>query len=504
MRPNFAARSSWFSRFSWAGLSLKAFCIALMVGTPLAGVWLASSLAAFANRATWLPVVAGLLLLPGLPLAWEGSAALRAHGAGLAKGRRRVLTFADRLVLRTLAINVVFLAVLLAAFPSRAFVALSTRGDWMLDGRHGPTAEVARRGLLTCAGGVEWLYRASHENPYREGREGREGDGINPSPSPTPSSTPVPVPVPVPVPDHVPDHAPVPPIADPTHYPFPATLHPLVTSIPPEAEVSIDSVGKYIAAHEPDPVLRVKALHDWVADRIAYDAPNYVAHTIPHADRDAQAVFRSRIGVCAGYAKLLAALGKASGDEILYVVGDARSQESPMEAEGHAWNAAKLNGSWYLIDATWDAGSLDGTSFEKAYSTAYLFTPPDQFAMTHFPDAPKWQLLERPLARAEFFRRPVLAPEFFANGLELRAPDRSQVTVAGSLDVSLGNPRNVFVLADYEPKRGGARVECRSDKHKEIRCDFPEAGTYDVRLYATTEQYGKYAYVGAVEVNARP
>lgn len=80
-----------------------------MIGAPLAGVWLASSLAAFANRATWLPVVAGLLLFPGLPLAWEGAAALRHHGAGLAKVRRRFLTFSDRLVLRTLAINILFL-----------------------------------------------------------------------------------------------------------------------------------------------------------------------------------------------------------------------------------------------------------------------------------------------------------------------------------------------------------------------------------------------------------
>src|SRR4051794_26536560 len=104
-----------------------------MIGAPLAGVWLASSLAAFANRATWLPVVSGLLLFPGLPLAWEGIGVLRARRDKLARVRRRFLTFSDRLILRTLFINLVFLVVLLAAFPSRAFVALSTRGDWMLD-----------------------------------------------------------------------------------------------------------------------------------------------------------------------------------------------------------------------------------------------------------------------------------------------------------------------------------------------------------------------------------
>jgi transglutaminase-like putative cysteine protease len=495
-----------FPRISWVSVAFKAVSLALMIGTPAAAVWLASSLAAFANRAPWLPVAAGLLLFPGLPLAWEGSARLREHGAAV-KVRRRHLTFLDRLVLRTLAINVLFLVVLLAAFPARAFVALSARGDWMLDGHHGPAAERTRRALLTCAGAIEWLYRASNDNPYRDGKDGRS-DGVEPQPTPPP--VPVPTGTALPSATPVPPLPPVPPVdpppaaADPLHYPFPATLHPLVASMPAEAEVSIESVGRYIASREPDPVLRVKALHDWVADRIAYDTPAYVAHAIPPADGNAQAVFRTRIGVCAGYAKLLAALGKVTGDEILYVVGDARSEESPMEGESHAWNAVKLHGSWYLVDATWDAGSSDGAAFKKKYGTAYLFTPPDQFAISHFPDAPKWQLLERPLTRAEFFRRPVLAPAFFANGLELRAPDRSQVAVAGALDVSLGNPRNVFVLADFTPKHGGPRVDCRGDRHTTVHCDFQTPGTYDVTLYANAEQYGSYTYVGSVEVNARP
>jgi hypothetical protein len=502
------------SSFLTVTFAFKAVSVALMIGAPVFGVWLASSLAAFANRATWLPVAAGLLLFPGLPLAWEAVGVLRARRA---KGRRRFLTFSDRLVLRTLAINLVFLVVLLAAYPSRAFVALSTRGDWMLDGHHGASAERARRVLLAFAGAVEWLYEASHDNPYREAKT----DDADPTPTPIPTTKPTatgtgtappspvastsvsPVPVPVPVPDQPPEPAPAPsPL--PNAYPFPSSLHPAVTSMPAEAEVSIASVGRYILAHEPDPMLRVKALHDYVADRIAYDTPNYVARKIPDADRDAQAVFRSRIGVCAGYAKLLAELGKVTGDEILYVVGDARSEVSPMEGEGHAWNAARVGGSWYLLDPTWDSGTNDNGTFKKRYGTEYLFTPPDQFAITHFPDAQKWQLLERPLSRAEFFRRPVLAPAFFAHGLELRTPDRSQVSVAGSLDVSLGNPRNVFVMGDFTPKHGGTRTECKGDLHTSLRCDFPAPGTYDVRVYANDKRYGTYAYGGSVEVNARP
>jgi transglutaminase-like putative cysteine protease len=80
-------------------------------------------------------------------------------------------------------------------------------------------------------------------------------------------------------------------------------------------ETSIDSVAKYIVSKETDPVLRVKALHDYVADRIAYDAESYFAGVYP--PQDAETVFRTRKSVCAGYAQLLEALGKAAGVEIV-------------------------------------------------------------------------------------------------------------------------------------------------------------------------------------------
>ena len=512
--------------FSWVAFGFKAIATLLMVGTPLASVWLASSLAAFANRATWLPVAAGLLLFPGLPLAWDGIAELRARKD---KGKRRFLTFFDRIVLRTLAINLLFLVVLLALFPSRAFVALSTRGDWMLDGHHGPTAERTRRVLLGCAGAVEWLYRASNDNPYREAKDDDDAKKVDPTPVPTGSSgssggtSPIGSATPAasasgaaPVDDR-PENTTEPTRAEPTRaepnarrYPWPAEIHPVVANMPREAEGSIASVGKYIAEREADPMLRVKALHDWVVDRIAYDVPAYVARNVPDHDRDPNHVFRTRVGVCAGYARLLTELGKATGDEILYLTGDARSRESPMEGEPHAWNAARIGGTWYLIDATWDAGHPNDGVFEKHYSTEYLFAPPELFVNSHFPDQDKWQLLERPLSRAEFFRRPVVTPAFVAYGLELVSPDRSQVSTGSSLELVVDNPRSVFILATFEPRsapQGNMRTDCTTSsqaRQVRARCEFPATGTYDVHLFANDKEAGTYAHVASVQANANP
>ncbi|MEO8796473.1 MAG: transglutaminase domain-containing protein [Polyangiaceae bacterium] len=492
-----AAKSSRIGPF---GLVLRGFFVLLTVLTPLAGVWVASSLAAFGNRSTTLPIIAGVLLFPGLPLAWEAFARYRAR----ASTKRRILTFGDRLILRTLVLNGLFLAVLLFAFPSRAFVALSTRGDWMLDGRHGAVAERARRLLLGASKLVEWSYDASHDNPYRK-KDEQPAPPVSPSAPPTAPAPTEPLP-PVPAPTDT--NAPTPPPTTPNRaWPWPATLEPVVVNMPPEAETSVASVGKYIAEHVSDPFARVKALHDYAADRIAYDVPALSLPHIPLEDAEADAVFKSHKGVCAGYADLVMQLGKASGDTIAYVTGDARNQDAPLEGQPHAWNAAKIEGHWYLLDATWDAGSVDGNTFTKRYTTDYLFTPVDAFVITHFPDDAGWQLAETPIDRAAFFRRPVVSPTFVARGLTLQSPDRSQVSVGGGLDVVVGNPTGQFLLVDVFPKGSteqASKRTCDGDHHTHAHCTFDAAGTYDVRVFVNATEYGNYPFGGSIEANARP
>lgn len=75
--------------------------------------------------------------------------------------------------------------------------------------------------------------------------------------------------------------------------------------------------------------------------------------------QDAEDVFRTRTGVCAGYANLAAAVGTVAGVEIVYVGGWARKEDG---LEGHAWNAARIEGRWHLFDATWAVDLLSADS----------------------------------------------------------------------------------------------------------------------------------------------
>lgn len=503
---------------------LRASWWALVVLLPLLGVWFASSIAAYLNGPRWLAFFAGVLLFPVGPAVWDRLAerrrAKRVAGRADLRQKPRILTTGDRWILRTLALNLLFLTVLAAWYPTQAFAALATRGDWFVEGSSGGFARSVRSFKLVAADALEFLYDAAHDNPFRVGDQAGEsveepeaGHGLGigsatpigssggvpqPSAIPTPngsSSAPQPTPQPLPTPEPSPQPQPKPVARH--EYPFPRTLHPLVNSIPASDEVSVEAVGNYIKAHEPDAFLRVKALHDYVADRIAYDGPSYVAGKYP--PWDAPTVLRSRLAVCAGYAKLLEALGKVTGDKILYVTGDARVGNSPPSGNGHAWNVAQIDGAWYLLDPTWDSGSLSGADFKKQYSTDYLFAPPEVMGITHFPDDPKWQLREPKISRAEFLAQPVLRPWFFSNRLTLLTPKRAQVTVSGQFGARFDNPLGRFFLAYARPKHGGPEVTCKasSGADVDVSCDLPK-GEYQVQVYVGTQQYNA-TYPSAAE-----
>jgi transglutaminase/protease-like cytokinesis protein 3 len=291
---------------------------------------------------------------------------------------------------------------------------------------------------------------------------------------------------------------------------LPEELSPLVRDMPPEAERSIESVAAYLKLNAPSSLERLKAAHDYVADRVAYDAESYFAGRYP--PQDARTVFETRKSVCAGYANLLTAIGRAAELDVRYVVGDGRPAGSDLSGESHAWNAAQLDGRWYLIDATWDSGAV-GQRFEKNYRTAYFLTPPAVFALSHFPDEAKWQLLERPLSRGDFLRQPALSPLFFATGLELVAPDRSQVDVSGTLEIQLKSSRGAFLLANVRQGRGQGEVllgtprveRCQVDggAAPRVRCQFGHPGRYDVQLFVNPHsETGTYDFAGQIKVNA--
>ena len=489
-----ATRSSRSERVTATGLARAVAGWTLAMLVPLVAAWLASSLAAYAHHRAWQSALVGVVLFPLGPAVWELAATLRA-GPG-----KRALERRDRLLLRTLFLSVTFLFVLLALFPKKAFTALATRGDWMFDGRSGAGADRGRALTHAAARGLEWLYLAARDEPFDTSDAPPPASELGSAPPPTAPVLPSAAPPPsatasTPRPDAHVSPTPPEPAGPAFAWPAPAKLSPLVATLPPEAEASPAALGAYIARQEPTQSERARAVHDWVADRIAYDGPAYREGRYP--PQDAATVFRARVGVCAGYARVFAEIAKAAGLEARYVVGTVRGVGMRPDGELHAWNAVKIDGAWALVDTTWDAGHLEGAKFIKEYGTIYYRTPPDAFRVDHLPDEPSWQLASAPWQRGEFFRRPMLAAAFFADGLTLRSPERSQVTTSGAFVVELENPRQLFLIAE------DANAKCavtREGARLEARCPVEAKGAHDVKLFASRVQYGTYHYVGHFEV----
>ena len=178
-----------------------------------------------------------------------------------------------------------------------------------------------------------------------------------------------------------------------------------------------------------DDLQRVKRIHDWIVDRIAYDSQAWATRVIP--DQDVAPVLSRRSAVCDGFANLLSAMALEAGLEVATVHGKAKgaSFTSSGALADHSWNAVRAGQRWYLVDTTRDAGYTVSGAFKRQYSTRFLFLAPAAFIHSNLPDHSPYQLLHRPLSLEQFVDQPYLSGHFFEQRLELLTKAAVQPTV---------------------------------------------------------------------------
>lgn len=84
-----------------------------------------------------------------------------------------------------------------------------------------------------------------------------------------------------------------------------------------------------------------KAIHDWIINHVSYDS------TLQQ--RTAYTALTSGKTVCAGYAMLMEKMLTKAGIKCIIVTGS-------IPEGSHAWNMVQIDGNWYQVDATNDAG----------------------------------------------------------------------------------------------------------------------------------------------------
>jgi transglutaminase/protease-like cytokinesis protein 3 len=102
--------------------------------------------------------------------------------------------------------------------------------------------------------------------------------------------------------------------------------------------------------------------------------------------------------LCTGYAYLIKELSNLAGLECEIIYGYDESNNikfDALDAPNHSWNAIKLNGKWYLCDATWSSGFIDMSTFlfEFNFENDYFLMEPSEFVKSHRPVEEEWMLL---------------------------------------------------------------------------------------------------------------
>jgi hypothetical protein len=292
------------------------------------------------------------------------------------------------------------------------------------------------------------------------------------------------------------------PPRDPHAWPWDDALHPAVARSRRRWRPPPRPSGATSPRQESRPLALARAVHDYVADRVAYDVASYRAGVYP--PQDALTTFRTRLSVCAGYAALFEAIGRAAGLTVETVVGRARGMSAEGMGEGHAWSAVQLDGRWHLVDTTWDAGYVSADGFHKRYGTRYFLTPPEAFLTKHYPDEARWQLLATPRTPGEYMRMPCLDPSFFAYGLRLVSPDRAESDARAEVVVTIDNPRSVSLMASVRPQ-GAPSTPCRVTDGIVVtaRCPLTGGDLHEVVLFAAEQRFSTHWSVGTLKVHDR-
>lgn len=288
---------------------------------------------------------------------------------------------------------------------------------------------------------------------------------------------------------------------------FSSTVKNLRTSNPDSYLTEVAKVIKSKAANDFE---KVKLAHDVICDNVAYDAFGlYVTNNV--GPQDYASVLKRGNAVCEGYSNAFLELCSRIGITCVKVHGYARgagfkSGTVDDMGENHAWNIVTVAGNKYLVDTTWDAGYVNGSSFTKRYTTDYLFANPWAFLHTHYPKSLDEQLLVKPYSVEQFKELPFFKMNFF-NVVESYSKDIKSITKVGAKTVVTlkVKPGYSIITNLYGPD--GTAVTNSYFKNYEngtlkFFVNFPSSGDYKFEMYASLDPRARHDGIGGISFKA--
>lgn len=164
-------------------------------------------------------------------------------------------------------------------------------------------------------------------------------------------------------------------------------------------------LSKYLASACHTESEKVLVFTYWIAKNIRYDLAE--SKSIKR-NKIAREVLRDRSAVCGGFAALMKQF--CDNENILcfkiggYGRGGFIKNTFLKEKLLHAWNIIYVEKQWKCLDVTWMNDIVKTSEFKKTGKMKWVYMDPKEFAETHLPYDPRWQLLNDPNTEAEFWK----------------------------------------------------------------------------------------------------
>ncbi|MEL6930526.1 MAG: transglutaminase domain-containing protein [Cyanobacteria bacterium J06600_6] len=277
---------------------------------------------------------------------------------------------------------------------------------------------------------------------------------------------------------------------------------------------SVKELANMLSQNAATEAEKARIIYAWITQHITYDVVAFenAIQNNSYPDVNSAKVLRDRTTICSGYSNLYQALAEAMGLESAIVVGYAKGATPPDDPRfteiNHAWNSVRIDGAWYLLDATFGAGSIQEGKFTSEYNPYYFATVPQQFLNNHYPQDSGWQLLVETYSRISFDNLPRIATRFHDLGFEIVTHNTHKIVADNQLKIELTAPQNVVAIAEL--KQGDRDLASstvlvnRQNENIVVNVAPPQSGTYDLTIYAKPEdQAGGYYEVIEYQIEAQ-
>ncbi|UJR32483.1 hypothetical protein I4U23_019945 [Adineta vaga] len=264
---------------------------------------------------------------------------------------------------------------------------------------------------------------------------------------------------------------------------------------------SMDDLISNIKKHGSNDLEYAWLLFCWIGQNI-----KYALHCNINA---AETVFRTRQGVCRGFASLYHECCTLLGIQCFEISGFSKNNFvrsfEELKHSPHAWNSIVLDKHTYLVDPTWGAGGRDNETILEDF---YFLTSPEEFIYSHF--CTGTQLLNPEITINEFLSLPVMKSNYYQFGLNLLSPKQGFNEIKDNLfKISVRTPKHIELSASLkignEQYPRNLHTLCQRDENNSdiYNCFIapPVDGLYDIDIYAKTHQ--ETSYQGVINMRLR-